>query len=72
MKGPVDRHSSVGCFTSRNGFLQLCNPPALPSCSDARPIPDHQEVWADPDEDQSLVVEVVERAGDVGDEDVGR
>jgi hypothetical protein len=50
----------------------LTPPPPHALCSDARPVPDHQEVWADPDEDQSLVVEVVEWAGDVGNEEVGR
>ena len=30
--------------------------------SDARPVPDHQEVWLERDTDLSLVIEILERA----------
>lgn len=37
-------------------------------CSPFRLVPDHQEVFADADTDQSLIVEVLERQGAVTDE----
>ncbi|KAF6263329.1 hypothetical protein COO60DRAFT_455417 [Scenedesmus sp. NREL 46B-D3] len=39
--------------------------------SDFRPVPDHQEVWADGASDQSIVVEIAEHS-DVPDSNVGR
>ncbi|KAJ9522993.1 hypothetical protein QJQ45_023839 [Haematococcus lacustris] len=66
------RSAALGC---RN----LCHSP-MPSYDvvavsrgDIRPVPDHQEVWADPHCDQSLVVEVVEYASAVQcDQECGR
>jgi hypothetical protein len=36
-------------------------PVRLADVAAARPVPDHQEVWADPEADESLVVEIVVR-----------
>ena len=40
--------------------------------SDFRHVPDHQEVWADADSDQSVVIEVLERQDAVADADIAR
>ena len=37
--------------------------------SDFRPVPDHQEVWADAESDRSVVVEILERQAAVADAD---
>lgn len=42
------------------GAIELAIPERLTDVSDFRPVPDHQEVFADGAKDQSLVVEVVE------------
>mmetsp|Transcript_26566 Transcript_26566/g.87084 ORF Transcript_26566/g.87084 Transcript_26566/m.87084 type:complete len:198 (-) Transcript_26566:72-665(-) len=45
------------------GFL----PEAFKDLSDVRPVPDHQEVWADFDTDTSVVIELLDRNEDVAD-----
>ncbi|KAL6764755.1 hypothetical protein V8C86DRAFT_2469535 [Haematococcus lacustris] len=55
------------------GAMLLPLPARMTDISDIRPVPDHQEVWADPHCDQSLVVEVVEYASAVQcDQECGR
>jgi hypothetical protein len=49
------------------GALELALPARLVDVSDFRPVPDAQEVWADGDVDQSLVVEALELAAGVPD-----
>ncbi|CAG9465876.1 unnamed protein product [Pedinophyceae sp. YPF-701] len=44
------------------GAISLRIPSVFVDVSDFRPVPDHQEVWADGATDRSLVVEVVEHA----------
>ncbi|KAG1671992.1 hypothetical protein FOA52_013365 [Chlamydomonas sp. UWO 241] len=44
------------------GAMSMSLPSRLVDVSDYRPVPDHQEVWADGATDQSLVVELVEAA----------
>eukprot|EP00197_Chlamydomonas_leiostraca_P012914 CAMPEP_0202864604 /NCGR_PEP_ID=MMETSP1391-20130828/4776_1 /ASSEMBLY_ACC=CAM_ASM_000867 /TAXON_ID=1034604 /ORGANISM="Chlamydomonas leiostraca, Strain SAG 11-49" /LENGTH=189 /DNA_ID=CAMNT_0049544361 /DNA_START=94 /DNA_END=660 /DNA_ORIENTATION=- len=53
------------------GAIELHIPARFVDISDFRPVPDHQEVWADAREDQSLVVEVVERL-EAGNAECGR
>ena len=38
-------------------------PPRLADVATARPVPDHQEVFADPAADESLVFEIVVSTG---------
>ncbi|PNH08418.1 putative ran guanine nucleotide release factor [Tetrabaena socialis] len=47
-------------------------PGRLADMSDVRPVPDHQEVWADPELDQALIFEIVEHDASVLDADAGR
>ncbi|KAG2496033.1 hypothetical protein HYH03_005955 [Edaphochlamys debaryana] len=55
------------------GGAMVCTLPVrLKDVSDMRPVPDHQEVWADPDLDQALIFEVVEHDASVINADVGR
>lgn len=42
------------------GAMRISLPPRLVDISDVRPVPDHQEVFADVDTDSSLIVEVLE------------
>lgn len=49
------------------GALSAAIPARLADVALARPVPDHQEVFADPSSDQALVIEVLEHASDVPD-----
>ena len=44
------------------GALAAAIPPACADVSAARPVPDHQEVFADAAADQSIVFEIVVRS----------
>ena len=63
------KHTHTHTHTHAHTYSDL--PERFLDVSDARPVPDHQEVWGDPSRDQSLVVEAVERAADVADADAG-
>ena len=54
------------------GALSAAIPARLADVALARPVPDHQEVFADPSSDQALVIEVLEHASDVPDRDGAR
>ncbi len=41
------------------GAMEMAFPQRLIDVSDFRPVPDHQEVFADGGEDQSLIVEIL-------------
>ncbi|KAG2430881.1 hypothetical protein HXX76_009855 [Chlamydomonas incerta] len=49
-------------------------PPApwMVDVSDLRPVPDHQEVWADTGVDQAIIFEIVEHDASVPDGEAGR
>lgn len=47
------------------GAMQMAVPCSLQDVSDARPVPDHQEVWADGSTDQSVIVEIVVGVADL-------
>jgi len=51
------------------GAVEMAFPQRLIDVSDFRPVPDHQEVYADGGEDQSLIVEVLEHQSLVEDAD---
>jgi hypothetical protein len=44
------------------GAITACIPEGWLDASDARPIPDHQEVWMDPTRDRTIIVELLEQA----------
>jgi len=50
------------------GGLRCDLPERFMDISDFRPVPDHQEIFADAAKDQSIIVEIVERA-DVSDDE---
>ncbi|GLC61056.1 multicopy suppressor of ts gsp1 [Pleodorina starrii] len=55
------------------GGAVTCTVPArLLDVSDMRPVPDHQEVYADAEADQALIFEIVEHDAAVPDEECGR
>ena len=58
LPGPADPVARVPLF---GGAMTALLPVRLADVAAARPVPDHQEVWADPEADESLVVEIVVR-----------
>ena len=45
------------------GAMTVCLPPGWLDCSDARPVPDHQEVWLEEKGGcRSLIIELLQRA----------
>ncbi|CAL8464048.1 g3583 [Coccomyxa elongata] len=50
------------------GAAEIALPPRLADVSNVRPVPDNQEVYTDPNVDQSLIIEIVEHV-DVPDSD---
>jgi len=50
------------------GAITICLPNRFIDCSKVRQIPDHQEVWADGDTDQSIIIELNSREEDVTDQ----
>lgn len=55
------------------GALRCSLPEGWLDASDARPVPDHQEVWLEPagGGDRSVVVELLERVEECGDDESG-
>eukprot|EP01138_Halocafeteria_seosinensis_P013484 gb/GECG01013771.1/.p1 GENE.gb/GECG01013771.1/~~gb/GECG01013771.1/.p1 ORF type:complete len:185 (+),score=18.51 gb/GECG01013771.1/:1-555(+) len=63
--------SSASAMSTRalfGGAIEVHLPPQFIDCSDLRPIPDHQEVFAHRDTDQSVIIEIVEQAESVADD----
>lgn len=58
LPSPADPVARVPLF---GGAMTALLPVRLADVAAARPVPDHQEVWADPEADESLVVEIVVR-----------
>jgi len=55
MTTPVEKYKSIELY---GGAFSLTVPERFVDISDYRPIPDHQEVYIDPDLDQSIIVEL--------------
>jgi hypothetical protein len=53
------------------GAMRCCVPARFVDVSDVRPVPDHQEVLADVDSDQSLIFEILARETSVDDTEAG-
>lgn len=51
------------------GAMECELPERFLDVSDFRPVPDHQEVWAEASTDQSIIVEIVEHREDLADAD---
>ena len=52
------------------GAMAVCLPPGWLDCSDARPVPDHQEVWLEEKGGcRSLIIELLQRAEEARDDE---
>ncbi|GMH35502.1 hypothetical protein BSKO_03370 [Bryopsis sp. KO-2023] len=54
------------------GAIEVSVPQRFIDVSDFRPVPDHQEIFADGNTDQSIIVEIVQHVGDVPDAESAR
>ncbi|KAG2445043.1 hypothetical protein HYH02_008911 [Chlamydomonas schloesseri] len=54
------------------GAVEAQLPARMLDVSDMRPVPDHQEVWADTRTDQAIIFEIVEHDTSVPDGEAGR
>eukprot|EP00700_Malawimonas_jakobiformis_P003465 EC726231.1.p2 GENE.EC726231.1~~EC726231.1.p2 ORF type:complete len:82 (+),score=13.48 EC726231.1:86-331(+) len=54
------------------GAIHFALPTRFDDTIQFREVPDHQEVFSDPDTDQSVIVEIVEYDPSVSDADIGK